>query len=101
MLNKDPKFSPIVFLLKISEVLSKENPFSTTSELFINHVIFFWTILDPYLPLCHLESSFDIPPPTPLPDDVIYERENYIFMIDYFVRRTLAAHGYFSYWSNF
>ena len=33
--------------------------------LFINYVIFFWTIPDPYLPLCHLVSSFDILPPTP------------------------------------
>ena len=25
----------------------------------------FWTLPDPYLPLCHLVSSFDILPPTP------------------------------------
>ena len=33
--------------------------------LLINYVIIFWTIPDPYPPLCHLVSSFDIPPPTP------------------------------------
>ena len=44
--------------------------------LFINYVIFFWTITDPYPTLCHLVSSFDIPPPSPQPDDVIYERGN-------------------------
>ena len=58
----------------------------------MNYVIFFWTIPDPYPPLCHLVSSFDIPPPTPLPDDVIYEQENDMSMINYFVRRTLTAH---------
>jgi len=55
-----------------------------TKGLFINYVIFFWTIPDPYPPLCHLVSSFDIPPPTPLSDDVIYERKNDMSMIDYF-----------------
>ena len=61
----------------------------------------FWTFPDPYLPLRHLVSSFDIPPRTFLPDDVIYERENDISMTDFFVRRTLTAHGYFSSGSNF
>ena len=33
-------------------------------------------------PPCHLVSSFDIPQPTPLSDNVIYERENDMSMID-------------------
>ena len=49
--------------------------------LFINYVIFFRTIPDPYPPPL---SSFDIPPPTPLSDDVIYEQENDMSMIDFF-----------------
>ena len=40
-------------------------------------------------------------PPYPLPDDVIYERENDISIIDYFVRCTFTEHGYFSSGSNF
>ena len=49
--------------------------FTWDKGLFINYFIFFFTIPDPYPPLCHPVSSFDIPPPTPLPDDVIYEWE--------------------------
>ena len=40
-------------------------------------------------------------PPTPQPDDVIYERANDTSMKDYFVRRTLTTHGYFWSWSHF
>ena len=65
--------------------------------LFINYVIFFapfQTTTSPFVIFWHT-------PPYPLPDDVIYERENDISMIDFFVRRTLTAHGYFSSGSNF
>ena len=65
--------------------------------LFINYVIFFapfQTTTSPFVIFWHT-------PPYPLPDDVIYERENDISMIDFFVRRTLTAYVYFSSWSNF
>ena len=64
--------------------------------LLINYVIFFRTI--PFL--CRL-LTYPHLPPTPLPDDIIYEREKDISMIDYFVRCTLTAHSYFSSGSNF
>ena len=58
---------------------------------------FFCTISDHYLPLCHLLTYSPLPPTR--------WRNlwmgNDISMIDYFVRRTLTSHGYFSSWSNF
>ena len=34
----------------------------TTKGLLINYVTFFWTIPDPYLPLCHLLTYSPLPP---------------------------------------
>ena len=68
----------------------------------LRHLFFFdYSKPLPPPPLCRLVSSFDIALPYPLPDDIIYERENDISIIDYFVRRTLTAHGYFSSGINF
>ena len=46
--------------------------------------------LPPPLPSCVI---FLRTPPCPLPDDVIYEWQNDISIIDYLVRRTPTAHG--------
>ena len=65
--------------------------------------------------LRHLFLDHSRPIPSPLSSCVIFWHTptspptrwrnlwigNAISMIDYFVRHTLAAHGYFSYWSNF
>ena len=57
--------------VNLSSQRQKYHPFKYYISIFffkgllINYVIFFFTIPDPYLPLCHLVSSFDILPPTP------------------------------------
>ena len=65
--------------------------------------------------LCHLFLDHSRPLPSPLSSCVIFWHTptypptrwrnlwmgNDISMIDYFVRHTLTAHGYFSSWSNF